>query len=90
MPKDFLAQFEPGMFSMIFLDIYMKEMTGMDAAKSLHLTGGYYTDRLSHDQHGASARWLCGLRCGLSAKAIGGEPGYLRSGSRSLPAFGTG
>lgn len=37
--EDFLAQFEPGMFSMIFLDIYMKETTGMDAAKSLRTTG---------------------------------------------------
>ena len=37
--EDFLAQFEPGMFSMIFLDIYMKETTGTEAAKSLRATG---------------------------------------------------
>lgn len=37
--EEFLASFQPGQFSLIFLDIYMAELTGMEAAKKIRYAG---------------------------------------------------
>lgn len=34
--ESFLSDFEVGKFQLVFLDIYMKELTGMDAAKQIY------------------------------------------------------
>lgn len=37
--EEFLADFQPGQFALIFLDIYMAEITGMEAAKRIRHAG---------------------------------------------------
>lgn len=83
--KTFLASFTVGSFDIVFLDIYMDGLSGMETAQKLRTLDGFLPDRFCHYFAG-----FCGgqLRCErgfLSAET--GYDGARFKGAGTMPSF---